>query len=78
MPVGNLRHIVTGADDIVENLRQVEERLRELAYERLRDAAADGDAECRGRRAQDSSKPTGPCSGRSTRSGEAWTTGAGA
>jgi hypothetical protein len=34
---------VTGADDIVENLRQVEERLRELAYERLRDAAANGD-----------------------------------
>ena len=33
------------ADAVVETLRGVEERLRELAYERLRAAAEDGDAD---------------------------------
>jgi hypothetical protein len=37
---------MTGArdtDDLVETLRRVEERLRDLAYESLRAAAEDGD-----------------------------------
>ena len=34
-----------GAEDIVETLRGVEERLRDLAYDRLRTAAQDGDRE---------------------------------
>jgi hypothetical protein len=33
---------VSELDDVVEELRSIEERLRELAYDRLR-AAADGD-----------------------------------
>ena len=32
-------------DEVVEMLRRAEERLREIAYERLRAAAEDGDAE---------------------------------
>lgn len=32
-----------GLADVVETLRTVEERLRDAAYERLRDAAVDGD-----------------------------------
>jgi hypothetical protein len=36
---------VRDADDIVNALASIEERLRELAYERLRAAAEDGDAE---------------------------------
>jgi hypothetical protein len=32
-----------GTDDLIEALRRVEERLRELAYESLRVAAEDGD-----------------------------------
>lgn len=32
-------------EDVVEQLRQVEERLRELAYDRLRLAAEEGDAD---------------------------------
>jgi hypothetical protein len=35
---------MNGTDDLVDTLRQVEERLRELAYERLREAA-EGDIE---------------------------------
>ena len=35
---------MTGVDDIVTELRSVEERLRDLAYDRLREAAS-GDAE---------------------------------
>jgi hypothetical protein len=35
-------------DEIVETLRDVEERLRDLAYARLRDAAEDGDAAAEG------------------------------
>ena len=33
----------SNTDDLVETLRRVEERLRELAYESLRAAAEDGD-----------------------------------
>ena len=33
------------ADDIIDALRSVEARLRDLAYERLRSAAEDGDAD---------------------------------
>jgi hypothetical protein len=33
------------ADDVIGTLRSVEERLRELAYERLRAAAEDGDVD---------------------------------
>jgi len=36
---------VRDVDDIVETLRAVDEQLRDLAYERLRDAAGDGDAD---------------------------------
>jgi hypothetical protein len=36
---------VRDADDIIEALRSVEDRLRDLAYERLRAAAEDGDAD---------------------------------
>ena len=32
-------------DELVETLRGVDEQLRDLAYERLRDAAGDGDAD---------------------------------
>jgi len=32
-------------DELVEQLRSIEERLRELAYDRLRAAAEDGDAD---------------------------------
>lgn len=32
-------------DDVVQQLRGIEERLRELAYDRLRTAAEDGDAD---------------------------------
>jgi hypothetical protein len=34
---------IAGADDVIETLRGVEERLRELAYESLRAAVDDGD-----------------------------------
>jgi hypothetical protein len=34
---------MAGADDIVDALRSIEERIRELAFERLRAAAEDGD-----------------------------------
>ena len=34
---------LSGADDLITTLRSVEERLRELAYERLSAAAEDGD-----------------------------------
>jgi hypothetical protein len=37
--------MTTDLDDIVGELRALEERLRELAYDRLRIAAEDGDAE---------------------------------
>ena len=36
---------VADAEEVVEMLRRAEERLRELAYERLRVAAEAGDAE---------------------------------
>jgi hypothetical protein len=36
---------VNGLDDIVQELRALEERLRDLAYERLRAAAEDDDAD---------------------------------
>ena len=36
---------VRDADEVVEQLKRAEERLRELAYERLREAAEDGDAD---------------------------------
>jgi hypothetical protein len=36
---------VRDADDIIDALRSVEARLRDLAYERLRSAAEDGDAD---------------------------------
>jgi len=34
---------LSGADDLITTLRGVEERLRDLAYERLSAAAEDGD-----------------------------------
>jgi hypothetical protein len=37
--------MTTDLDDIVSELRALEERLRELAYDRLRIAAEDGDTE---------------------------------
>jgi len=36
---------VPDTDEVVEMLRRAEERLREIAYERLQAAAEDGDAE---------------------------------
>jgi hypothetical protein len=36
---------VPDTDEVVEMLRRAEERLREIAYERLRAAAEDGDAD---------------------------------
>jgi len=36
---------VTDTDEIVASLQAIEERLRELAYDRLRVAAEDGDAD---------------------------------
>ena len=36
---------MTDTQEVVDLLRRAEERLRELAYERLRAAAEDGDAE---------------------------------
>ena len=35
---------MTDTDQIVERLRSIEEELRELAYDRLRAASEDGDA----------------------------------
>jgi hypothetical protein len=35
---------MTGYEDLVAALRSIEERLRDLAYDRLRAAAEDGDA----------------------------------
>jgi hypothetical protein len=40
--------VVGEAGDVVEALRGIDERLRELAYERLRVAAEDGDADAEG------------------------------
>jgi hypothetical protein len=34
---------VRDVDDVVESLRNIDEQLRDLAYERLRDAAGDAD-----------------------------------
>ena len=39
---------LSDADEVIEMLRRAEERLRELAYERLRAAAEDGDADAEG------------------------------
>ena len=36
---------MTGFDDLIAQLASVEERLRDLAYDRLRAAAEDGDAD---------------------------------
>jgi hypothetical protein len=36
---------VRDTDEVVQQLQRAEERLRELAYERLRTAAEDGDAD---------------------------------
>jgi hypothetical protein len=35
---------MTGAEELVDRLRQIEEQLRDLAYDRLREAAAGNEA----------------------------------
>ena len=35
---------MTGAEELVDQLRSIEEQLRDLAYDRLREAAAGNDA----------------------------------
>ena len=50
-------------EDLIVDLRNVEERLRDLAYERLRAAVEDDDAERRPTR-RSCSRPAAPSNGR--------------